>query len=90
VKLFYGDKYYCVGWKITKRVRHILNFSLTHEKYGILTKYRTSRRIKWAGLTPRRGRTKMHKMWSEDFKEWYCMGDVGVNWRIILRWSLRK
>jgi len=37
-----------------------------------------------------RGQTKLNKMWSEDLKEWCCLGDVVVDWRIILRSVLRK
>lgn len=37
-----------------------------------------------------RGWIKINKMWSEDLKECCCLGDVVVDWRIILRSLLRK
>jgi len=63
---------------------------LIHEKFGVLTKYRTLRSIKLPEHAAWRGQTKLNKMWSEDLKEWCCLGDVVVDWRIILRSVLRK
>jgi len=63
---------------------------LTLEKFGVLTKYRTSRSIKLPGHAVYRGWTKINKMWSEDLKEWCCLGDVVVDWKVILRSLLRK
>ena len=66
------------------------------ELYGLyssptIVQVMTSRRIRWTGHIACMGRGEVYTgYWWGNLKERNCLGDAGIDGRIILRWIFRK